>query len=384
MFTLFVFIAVLAILVLSHEFGHFIVARKSGIKVDEFGFGFPPRLVGIRRLKKAGSKHKWQIIWGHKKTTAAAEMSEYTPGTLYSINLIPLGGFVKIKGEDGSDATDHDSFAAKKVWQKALVIVAGVLMNVVVAAVLLSVGFMVGLPQISEGAPAGSVRDQQLQIIQVLPGNPAEAAGFKIGDVIVSVGNLKEPEPDTFREYINTHRDEDITVTIKRGSEIITKKIHPIIYEDTGKGGLGVAIAEVGLVRYPWYRAIYYGILATGVYLKEILFAFALLIKGLFTGSGVEGGVSGPVGVAVMTGQVARMGVSYLLQFIALLSLNLAVLNILPIPALDGGRLLFIVIRAVTRRPVAVKYEQLIHTVGFILLMLLVIAVTVKDLGSFF
>ena len=384
MFTLFVFIAVLAILVLSHEFGHFIVARKSGIKVDEFGFGFPPRLVGIRRLKKAGSKHKWQIIWGHKKTTAAAEMSEYTPGTLYSINLIPLGGFVKIKGEDGSDATDHDSFAAKKVWQKALVIVAGVLMNVVVAAVLLSVGFMVGLPQISEGAPAGSVRDQQLQIIQVLPGKPAEAAGFKIGDVIVSVGNLKEPEPDTFREYINTHRDEDITVTIKRGSEIITKKIHPIIYEDTGKGGLGVAIAEVGLVRYPWYRAIYYGILATGVYLKEILFAFALLIKGLFTGSGVEGGVSGPVGVAVMTGQVARMGVSYLLQFIALLSLNLAVLNILPIPALDGGRLLFIVIRAVTRRPVAVKYEQLIHTVGFILLMLLVIAVTVKDLGSFF
>lgn len=384
MFTLFVFIAVLAILVLSHEFGHFIVARKSGIKVDEFGFGFPPRLVGIRRLKKAGSKHKWQIIWGHKKTTAAAEMSEYTPGTLYSINLIPLGGFVKIKGEDGSDATDHDSFAAKKVWQKALVIVAGVLMNVVVAAVLLSVGFMVGLPQISEGAPAGSVRDQQLQIIQVLPGKPAEAAGFKIGDVIVSVGNLKEPEPDTFREYINTHRDEDITVTIKRGSEIITKKIHPIIYEDTGKGGLGVAIAEVGLVRYPWYKAIYYGILATGVYLKEILFAFALLIKGLFTGSGVEGGVSGPVGVAVMTGQVARMGVSYLLQFIALLSLNLAVLNILPIPALDGGRLLFIVIRAVTRRPVAVKYEQLIHTVGFILLMLLVIAVTVKDLGSFF
>src|SRR3989344_3210437 len=114
MFTLFVFIAVLAILVLSHEFGHFIVARKSGIKVDEFGFGFPPRLVGIRRLKKTGSKHRWEIVWGHKKTTAAAEMSEYVPGTLYSLNLLPLGGFVKIKGESGEAAEESDSFSNKK------------------------------------------------------------------------------------------------------------------------------------------------------------------------------------------------------------------------------------------------------------------------------
>ncbi len=381
MFTLLIFIAVLAVLVLSHEFGHFIVARKSGIKVDEFGFGFPPRLAGIRRLKKIGSKHRWEIVWGHKKATAAAETSEEVPGTLYSLNLLPLGGFVKIKGENGAPTADHDSFAAKKIWQRALVIAAGVLMNIVLAAALLSVGFMVGFPQAAGGATGSEVQGQRLEIIQVLPGKPAEAAGLKSGDAIVRINDLVNPQPEDFRNYINTHRNEDVTVTIERGKETFTKKIHPIVYEDTGRGGLGVAVAEVGFVRYPWYKAIYHGIRATGTYLKEIVIAFAYLFKGLFTGAGFGGAVSGPVGVAVMTGEVARMGFGYLIQFTALLSLNLAVLNILPIPALDGGRLLFIIINAIRRRPVAPKYEQIAHTIGFVLLMLLVVAVTIKDLG---
>ena len=144
-----------------------------------------------------------------------------------------------------------------------------------------------------------------------------------------------------------------------------------------------MAIAEVGVVKYPWYKAIYQGIIATGLYLKEIVLAFYFLIKGWLGGAAMGEAVSGPVGIAVMTGKVARLGFIYLLQFTAVLSLNLAILNILPIPALDGGRLLFLAISKVLRRPVTPKYEQIAHAIGFMLLMLLVLVVTIKDISAF-
>ena len=140
---------------------------------------------------------------------------------------------------------------------------------------------------------------------------------------------------------------------------------------------------EVGLVSYPWYKAIYYGFLMTGFYLKEIVVAFYYLIAGLFVGQGAGEALSGPVGIAVMTGQVARLGFSYLLNFTALLSLNLAVINILPIPALDGGRLLFLLISKIKRKPIAQRYEQMAHGLGFTVLMFLVVLITIKDLGHF-
>jgi len=140
---------------------------------------------------------------------------------------------------------------------------------------------------------------------------------------------------------------------------------------------------ETGLVKYPWPQAIYQGVMTAGLYIKEIVFAFGYLIKGIVIGAGVTGAVSGPVGVAVMTGEAARMGIVYLLQFAALLSLNLAVLNILPIPALDGGRLLFVIFNSLRRRPVAPRVEHFIHAASFVFLMLLVVAVTVKDLSVF-
>lgn len=377
MFTLLVFLVVLAVLVLSHEWGHFVIARLQGITVREFGFGFPPRLFGIRRLKD--NSKRLQVVWGR-----GVEIEDETGSTLYSINLIPLGGFVRIKGEDADsgEARDLDSFSAKKTGQKVLVLLAGVAMNVVLAAILLSIGFMVGFPSaVDPSAPVSGLT--ALHVIQVLPGKPAEIVGIAVGDIIVGVGTLQHPRLIDLQKYIDAHRDEDVAVLVERNGEQLNKKIHPTVYTDTGRGGIGVALIETGLIKYSWYQAIYQGVVTTGVYLKEIIFAFWYLIKGIVVGAGVTGAVSGPVGVAVMTGEAARLGVTYLLQFAALLSLNLAVLNILPIPALDGGRLFFVIFNSLRRRPVAPRVEHLIHTISFIFLMFLVVAVTMKDLSVF-
>lgn len=385
--TFVIFIAILGLLVLSHEWGHFIVAKKSGMQVDEFGFGFPPTLLGIQRLRRrlasGQEEKKWSVVFGARKAAALKPEDGWEGGTVYTVNLIPLGGFVKIKGENATDphGRDQNSFASKKVWQKAAVLVAGVAMNVLVAAVLLSIGYMVGIPQ-AVGSGSGT-QNNSLTIIEVLPGKPAEAAGLEAGDVFLSVNDLQKPSLTALQDYVNAHRSETLSVTVQRGDAIITKQIHPIVYEDTGKGGLGVGIAEVGLVKHPWYKAIYYGFTTAGYLLVAIVKAFFLLIKGLFVGATLGGAVSGPVGVAVMTGKVARLGFVPLLQFTALLSLNLAVLNILPIPALDGGRLFFVLLGKILPRPITPYVEQLVHTIGFVLLMALVVVVTIKDLGVY-
>ncbi len=378
MFTLFIFIAVLATLVISHEFGHFFVARKNGIRVEEFGFGFPPRICGVRRITENGKK-RWQWVWGHPKTEGQAELP-----TLYSFNIIPLGGFVKIKGENAAEngADAPDSFATKKVWQKAAVLVAGVAMNVLVAWALLSAGYIIGLPELAaEGA--NNLQNVSLHVIDVLPGKPAANAGILGGDVIERVDGITKPTLTQFQEYVRSRKDAEITVELNRDGQTIIKQIKPALMSETGQAGIGVGLAPVGLSKYPWYKAIYYGMLSTGLYLKAIIISFGMLIVGLFTGNGVGEAVSGPVGVAVMTGEVARLGIIYLMQFTAMLSLNLAVLNILPIPALDGGRLFFILLKKIIRRPITPRFEQTAHFIGFLLLMVLVITVTVKDIGTF-
>jgi len=377
MYTVIIFLAILAVLVLSHEFGHFVVARRSGMKVYEFGFGFPPRLFGVQKING-----KWRWVWGNKNKQNETEAPEEENRTLYSFNLIPLGGFVRIKGEDGNEA-GPDSFSAQKPWKRAITLAAGVAMNVVVATVMLSVGFMIGIPQSAEDLPADKVQDRHIEILQVMKDKPADLAGLKAGDAIIKLDNLENPRLTEMQNYVNEHKDQNISVSVKRGDQIIEKKIKPFVYADTGKGGLGVAILEVGIVHYPWYKAIWYGILTTGFYIKEIFVSFYLLISGLFAGRAVGESLSGPVGIAVMTGQVARLGFAYLLNFTALLSLNLAILNILPIPALDGGRLLFLLISKIKKKPITPKYEQVAHTIGFMVLMLLVLVVTIKDLGMF-
>lgn len=385
MFTILIFIAVLAALVLSHEFGHFIMARRAGIKVEEFGFGFPPRLAGIHRSVSGSGQKRWHVVWGSRPVKAEVEAATDEPaGTVYSINWLPLGGFVKIKGEGGEAPADPDSFANKTVGQRVLVLVAGVAMNVVLAAALLSVSFMVGTATVATTESGQTLGPAQLQIMQVLPGTPADRAGLTPGDVILAIGSLQDPRLKPLQDYVQAHRNELIILTIERSGGRFEQTLRPAIHPSTGRAILGVGLAEVSIVRYPWYEAIYRGVVATGVYLKELVIGLGLLIKNLFTDASVSGTVAGPVGVAVMTGQAARLGVSYFIQFMAVLSLNLAVLNILPIPALDGGRLLFLILNKLLRRPIALKYEHLVHAVGFALLLVLIAAVTFKDVWGLF
>jgi regulator of sigma E protease len=381
MITLLVFIAVLAILVLSHEFGHFIAARKSGMRVYEFGFGFPPRIFGFQRLTK-GSEKKWRFVWGRKEMIEEITPDGFECDTLYSFNWIPVGGFVRVKGEE-KESTDKDSFNSSKTWKKAIFISAGVLCNIILAGVLFSVGYIVGLPTMVDNyKDISHVKDRQLVIMQVLPDKPAAVAGIQSEDVILQIGDIQNPRLKEMQNYVDTNKDSEINFVIKRSEELISVNIAPMIYEDTGKGGIGVGIAELGTVKYPWYSAFYYGFKDAIIYLKAIFVAFYFLIAGLFAGKGGGDAVSGPIGIAVMAGQVAKMGWIYLMQFTAVLSLNLAVINILPIPALDGGRLLFLALNKFKKINFA-KYEQMAHAVGFALLMLLVVVVTVKDIGNF-
>lgn len=381
MVTALIFIAVLAVLVLSHEWGHFFVARKNGITVEEFGFGFPPRIAGIRRLVDASGKKTWHIIWGARAIDKEIKDASRARSTVYSINWLPLGGFVRIKGEDGGNPNESDNFMSKSVAVRAAVVAAGVFMNVFLAWVLLSAAFMVGSSVAGPELAGSGAKNIHVEIMQVLSGQPAEKGGLLAGDSIVQLDTVAMPTLKTVQEYFGSHQDVAVEVTLERSGERLTKAITPAYNATLGRAGIGVAIAEVGAIQYVWYEALYQGARSTFVYTKEIFVAFGGLIKSLFTSEATPA-VSGPVGVAVMTGQAARLGFSYLVQFMALLSLNLAVLNILPIPALDGGRLLFLFIGKIRRRPVSVNVERVVHSVGFVLLLLLVVAITIKDISN--
>lgn len=387
MVTVILFIAILALLVLVHEWGHFIVARKSGMKVYEFGFGFPPRAFGFYKDPLIG---KWIFVSGKGKNTLKEtvgggdrDCQDEFPSTLYSVNCLPLGGFVKIKGENGEMKEESDSFGAKKFWQKSLTLVAGVSMNVVLAMVLLSVGFMVGLPadrSVLDDPHAIIVEEASVIVQQVKKGSPADEAGVVYGDKLVAISGVPLITSQDLISYIEGHPYEESTLTILRADEELLFSLTPAVLSDTDSTPyLGVILADTGIVRYPWYLAIKKGVIGALVGTINIFFALVFLIKGLVLGQGLAFAISGPVGIAVVVGESARLGMANLINVMAMLSLSLAVINILPIPALDGGRLLFVTIERIFKKPVPIKYEQVAHTIGFLLLMMLVVVVTWRD-----
>lgn len=353
--TIIVFVLILGLLVFVHELGHFVAARKNGVKVEEFGFGFPPRIFGIKKGE-----------------------------TIYSINWIPLGGFVKIKGEDGENKEDEDSFSHKKIWRRAVILTAGVFMNFVLAAVLLSIGFMVGLPQVINGENGyAKVRDARVQVVQILEGTPAAEADVLVGDTILEIDGRKVEDVEEMQNYLAGKIDAPVKFLLERDSQKIDKEMSPTFLIETGRGGIGVGLLKTGIVSYPWYLSLWKGAESAVLFTGEVAVAFYELIKNLIVTQKVSVDLSGPVGIAVLTGQVARMGIIYLLQFTALLSINLAVINFLPFPALDGGRLLFLLIEKIRRKPISQKIENLVHNIGFGLLMLLVLLVTYRDVIKF-
>jgi len=375
MFTVLVFIIILGILVFVHELGHFLVARRNGVMAEEFGFGFPPRILGLYKAKNGRRK----IIWGSKNVESM--------DTIYSLNWIPLGGFVKIMGEDGEEKKDPKSFAAKSAFTRTRILAAGVAMNFLLAAVLLSVGYFVGIPQAVEDTTGGNFRNEKIQIIETIPGSPAEQMGIQIGDQIVGavgpnnqVTNFSAIEQ--VQSYINSNEGRTITLDIKRGNETLDISGTPRTDFPASEGALGISLVKTAQVSYPWYESIWCGVKTTVDLAGMIIVAFGSLLWKLVTGHSAGMDVSGPVGIAVLTGQVAKLGFIYVLQFTALLSVNLAIINILPIPALDGGRILFILIEKIKGKAVSQKIEARAHNIGFALLITLMVVVTFRDVAK--
>jgi regulator of sigma E protease len=367
--TIIAFILILSVLVFAHEFGHFWTAKKFGAKAEEFGFGFPPRIFG---WKKKNGKRKF--FWGGQ--------DEESEDTIYSINWIPIGGFVKIKGEDGESKNDPESFASKKPWKRGIILSAGVTMNVLLCIVCLIIAFMLGAPQIVESDDQ-MVKDPKIQIMSVLDESPAKEAGLTMGDVLISIDGQQFAQVEEVQLFIGQKDQQEVTVVVERLGEQSEYQITAEIINETGNAGLGVGLVKTGIVSYPWYKAIWLGFKGTWNMFTQIIVAFATIIKNAFTGQEIGADIAGPVGIAVITGRVARMGISYILQFTALLSMNLAIINFLPLPALDGGRVLFLIIEKIRGRAVNQKVEQIVHTIGFFALMLLIVVVTGKDLWRF-
>ncbi len=360
MLTLIVFIIVLSVLIFVHEFGHFIVAKRAGMKVEEFGFGFPPRL------------------WGIKKGE-----------TVYSINWIPFGGFVKIFGEDGQSRDDRKSFASAKARVRVAVVVAGVEMNFLLAVVLLSIGNAVGLRVgLIDEVQMKQAQDIKVQIIQVAASSPAEKADLLILDEIVGFRvdgkEILTKSVEEVQDFISQSKGREITIILRSGSQQKEKTLIPRANPPAGEGALGISLAMTGIVKYPWYQAIGRGAMDSVSALQVTAMGYAGIIKSLFTTGKTGAEISGPIGIAVITGQAARLGFSYLLQFVAIISINLVVLNIIPFPALDGGRLFFIGIEKLKGKPVSQKIENAVNAFGFALLILLMVYVTTKDIVKFF
>ena len=263
-------------------------------------------------------------------------------------------------------------------------LLAGVTMNMVLAAVLITLGFMIGLPQATEDLhPSARISDQKIQVVSVLDNTPAALSELKIGDAIISINNEDLRNSGHLQALTAANTGNELTYVIKRADVVFEKQITPITIEETGSGGIGIGIVDTGLVKYPIHIAIWEGVKSTGLILAAIFLAFFELFKSMFGASTLSADIAGPVGIAVITGQVVRMGFVYVLQFAAMLSINLAVINALPFPALDGGRVLFLIIEKIKGSPVKRELEGAIHYIGFALLMLLVLAVTFKDLSRF-
>ncbi len=367
--TLVIFFTILSLLVFVHEAGHFIMARRAGMGVHEFGFGFPPRVVGIQK-----QNGKWRVVWGRKQVDPDQ--------TVYSINTIPLGGFVKIMGEDNDEANDPRSFTNKSFWARFATLFAGVAMNVITAWIILSIGFMIGLPIAVNGLDEipkdAQFSQQQVLIGQVKSDSPAEKAGLKDSDIINSVDGQKITEVEKLQDYIKAHQGQKMTFEVQRINETIKAEVDTSSVTDTSKGIVGIGLAYYGKIKFGFIQAFWHGAQTTVNQLQAIANG---IIKIFSTKDGVKG-VGGIVKIAQLTGQVADVGIMQLLQFTAFLSLNLAILNTLPIPALDGGRMLFLIIEKLRGKPNNQSVEQYANAIGFMVLILLMVVITVRDVSQ--
>lgn len=406
--TIVLFVIVLGVLVFAHELGHFLAARKTGMKVEEFGFGFPPRLFGIQFFKTKGlngeagiksargeiiplqtadsteamgekPKKKWRIIWGNARNAEGGS-------TVYSINWIPFGGFVKILGENRESASEG-SFATKSVLSRFFVLVAGVGMNFILAWLLLASALSLGIPMQlseSESLPAyAKAKSPQVMVSYVEPQSPADLSGFRPGDILLSVEGKNIAQVRELQDLTAARAGQKTRYTVLRGSETFDRTIIPRTNPPEGQGPLGIQPILAAKVSYPLHIALAKAASIVFSLMIQIFLALAQLIGGLFTDRSLVASLTGPVGIAVMTHQAAQMGFSNLLYFASVLSINLGIINALPFPALDGGRMLFLIIEKIRKKRISEKIEGWANSFGFILLLFLVAWITLRDIARF-
>ena len=348
--TLFISLTSLVVLVSLHELGHFLTAKKFGVRVEEFGLGYPPRVFG----KKIGE-------------------------TLYSLNLLPFGAFVRIPEESGSD---RNLFLNKPVWQRSLIVFNGALVFWIVAILLFSIVFLNGARVAIDDSEI--VSRATVLISGVANNTPAQEAGLKPGDAILKIEGLDFDKVNLVQEFVNDNKGREITLTVQRDNDVIEIKVTPRINPPSGQGPLGISLLRIGLKTYPWYLAGWQGLKATLSMTWQVVLGFGHGLVQVFKGGETGIQLMGPVGILGVLNQGVKMGIVYFLQMIGLLSVNVAVLNLLPIPAFDGGKLLFLGIEALRKKPVSRQVEEKITTFFFILLIILMIFVSIKDIRNLF
>jgi regulator of sigma E protease len=357
------FIIILAVLVFVHELGHFLIAKKTGVRVDEFAVGFPPKLFSFRRGE-----------------------------TLYSLNAIPFGGYVKIFGEDPNEDSKKGKDSSRSLTNKPkyvqiAVLLGGILFNILFAWLLISVSLMSGykMPVDTANYP---ISNAKITILSVLENSPAQKAGLTAGDEIVSLSEggetiITPQEVPDIQKFISESKS-SIQLSYERNGEIKTIAVDPALGISGDNRVIGISMSKVGEVHLPFFKAFWEGAKLTYDVVYQTFFSLIDFFGKVFLGKADISQVSGPVGIAGLVGDASHFGFIYLLGFTAFISINLAVINFMPFPALDGGRVFFVIVEAIIRRPVSSKILNSVNAFGFLLLIGLMIFVTYHDIVKLF